>query len=84
MACWVASVDDNTLKFLLALIGLLQVVMLAFFTYRQAVAASKLREVHQLVNGLAHESSAASASAAMARGELAGRDFEAAKHVTPK
>jgi len=71
--------DDNTLKFALALLGVLQVSMLGYFTYRQNVAAGKLREVHELVNGMSHEKTDAVADAAGARGELVGRDFEAGR-----
>lgn len=72
--------DDNTLKFLLAFLTVVQILMLAYFTFRQQVAATKLAEVHQLVNGLSHEKTAAAVDAAQAHGELAGRDFEAARH----
>ena len=70
--------DDNPLKFLLAVIGVAQVVMLAYFTYRQNVASANLREVHELVNGLSHEKTEAAVDAASARGELTGRDFRTA------
>jgi IMP dehydrogenase/GMP reductase len=67
--------DDNTLKFAMAALGVIQIVMLGWFAMRQAVTQQKLGEVHDMVDGMAHEKANAQADAAHAQGELAGRDY---------
>ncbi len=71
--------DDNTLKALLACIGLAQIGILGYFTYKQNMAQDQVTKVHLAVTGLARWGNWDRLDAAAARGELAGRDFEAAR-----
>jgi hypothetical protein len=73
-------VDDNTFKLALAIVGSIQVMVLAWLAVQQTRTTAKVATVHNLVNGLSHEKDAAISIAAGLQGELAGRDFEAAKH----
>jgi FtsZ-interacting cell division protein ZipA len=68
--------DDNTFKLALAIVGMIQIVALAFLGYRQTQTEGKVATVHTLVNGLSHEKSDAIREAAQKEGELLGRDSE--------
>jgi hypothetical protein len=74
-------VDDNTFKVLIAFVGSLQIIAIAYLGTRQARAVGDLREVRTLVNGLAHEKDTAIASAAGKQGELIGRDHAASQQA---
>lgn len=76
--------DDNTFKLGLSIIAALQVVGLAWVSYRQQRNGTKIDTVHQLVNGMSHEKETAIAAAAHLEGELKGRDFERGRRLDDK
>lgn len=80
--------DNNTFQLAIAVVATLQVVALAIVGVWSREAArlasdtsDKVVVVHDLVNSLSEKKDAAITDAATKAGELAGRDFEAAKHT---